>query len=58
MEAGCDGSFADDMLARGALGVRHVVQRPRHAQGPTLDAGLSGWVWARARLRRRRSWRE
>ena len=35
MKAGSDGRFADDVSAGRAVGIRHVVQRPRHAEGPT-----------------------
>ena len=43
IEAGGDIGFTDDVLARVAVGVCHVVQRPRHAQGagPTLGLGIS-----------------
>lgn len=35
-----DGSLADDVVAGGAVGVGHVVQRPRHAQVVALAVGL------------------
>lgn len=47
VEAGGDVALANDVLAGGAAGVRHVIQRPRHAQGPTFRVGLLGWVGVR-----------
>lgn len=40
VEAVSDGGLADDVLEGGAVGVRHVVQRPRHVEGPALAVGL------------------
>ena len=39
VEAASDGGLADDVRVGGAVGVGHVVQRPRHAEGPALAVG-------------------
>lgn len=42
VEAVSDGGFADDVRAGGAVAIGHVIQRPRHAEGPApaFDVGL------------------